>query len=158
MLAKVIRPKRRVALAETRFDRRINYVCGKASAIALGNLAGAWTDAAFQMNLVAGGNHRIVRPCRHLVLSWGDGENPTDRNALAAARLVMREMGWQQHQYVLAVHRDRRNVHVHVVINRVHPLTGKAKLLRRQERYDERSLRNRRHRKRADGRRRATRG
>ena len=53
--------------------------CGKASAIALGNLAGAWTDAAFQMNLVAGGNHRIVRPCRHLVLSWGDGENPTDR-------------------------------------------------------------------------------
>lgn len=97
MLAKVIRPKRRVAFAETRFDRRINYVCGKASAIALGNLAGAWTDAAFQMNLVAGGNHRIVRPCRHLVLSWGDGENPTDRNALAAARLVLREMGWQQH-------------------------------------------------------------
>ena len=126
MLAKMIRSKRRVAVAETRFDRRVDYVCSKASAIALGNLAGAWTDAAFQMNLVAGGNDRIVRPCRHLVLSWGDGENPADRIALGAARVVLREMGWQQHQYVLAVHRDRRNVHVHVVLNRVHPLTGRA--------------------------------
>lgn len=93
MLAKMIRSKWRVAVAETRFDRRVDYVCSKASAVALGNLAGAWTDAAFQMNLVAGGNDRIVRPCRHLVLSWGDGENPADRIALGAARAVLREMG-----------------------------------------------------------------
>lgn len=126
MLAEVIRPKRGVVSAETRFNKRVDYVCGKASAIALGNLAGAWTDAAFQMNHVARGNDRVMQPCRHLVLSWGDGENPTDREALSAARRVLREMGWQQNQYVLAVHRDRRNVHVHVVLNRVHPLTGTA--------------------------------
>lgn len=126
MLAKAIRSKRRVATADDSFERRVNYVCGKACAIFLGNLAGAWNDAAFQMRTVARGNHRVVRPCYHLVLSWGDGENPPDQDALAAARMVLRKMGWQSHQHVLAAHRDRHNAHVHVILNRVHPLTGKA--------------------------------
>ncbi|RJL05507.1 hypothetical protein D3P06_06620 [Paracoccus aestuarii] len=126
MLAKVIAPRRRAAGAESRFAKRIAYVCGKASSIMLGNLAGLWTDAAFQMVAVAGMNQRLRRRCYHMVLSWGDGENPGDKAALAAAWGVLREMGWLRYQYVLAVHRDRRNVHVHVVLNRVDPLTGKT--------------------------------
>ncbi|MBV0892965.1 relaxase/mobilization nuclease domain-containing protein [Paracoccus sp. Z118] len=126
MLAKVITPRRRPPRAETGFAKRVAYACHKATAIALGNLAGGWTDAAFQMQAVARMNKRLQRRCYHMVLSWGDGENPTDEAALAAAKGVLREMGWQGHQHVLAVHRDRRNVHVHVVLNRVNPLTGKA--------------------------------
>ena len=126
MLAKVIRSKRRPTLADAGFTRRVTYVCRKAASIVLGNLAGSWTDAAFQMTAVAGMNERVRKPCYHMVLSWGDGENPDDRQVLAAARDVLRRMGWQEHQYVLAVHRDRLNVHVHVVLNRVHPLSGKT--------------------------------
>lgn len=126
MLAKVIRSRSRPTLADTGFARRVTYVCRKATAIVLGNLAGSWTDTAFQMAAVAGMNERVRRPCYHMVLSWGDGENPDDRQVLAAARDVLRRMGWQEHQHVLAVHRDRMNVHVHVVLNRVHPLSGKA--------------------------------
>lgn len=126
MLAKVIAPRRRAPGAESRFAKRVVYVCGKASSIMLGNLAGLWTDAAFQMEAVSGMNQRLRRKCYHMVLSWGDGENPGDEAALAAARGVLREMGWLRYQHVLAVHRDRRNVHVHVVLNRVDPLTGET--------------------------------
>ena len=126
MLAKVIRSKRRPTLADAGFTRRVTYVCRKAASIVLGNLAGSWTDAAFQMTAVAGMNERVRKPCYHMVLSWGDGENPRDHEVLAAARAVLRELGWQENQHVLAVHRDRLNVHVHVVLNRVHPLRGKA--------------------------------
>ena len=125
MLAKVIGPGRGRA-RETGFTGRVAYVCRKATTIALGHLAGLWTDAAFQMQAVAGLNARLRRPCYHMVLSWGDGENPDDRKAIAAARGMLTEMGWGEHQHVLAVHRDRRNVHVHLVLNRVHPITGKA--------------------------------
>ena len=126
MLAKVIGPGRRTVHTESDFTRRVAYVCRKAATIALGHLAGVWRDAAFQMQAVAGMCGRLRRPCYHLVLSWGDGENPDNREAIAAARGVLAEMGWREHQHVLAVHRDRRNVHVHLVLNRVHPLTGKA--------------------------------
>ena len=126
MLAKVITPRRRASCAESRFARRVAYACRKATAIALGNLAGLWTDAAVQMEAVGRMNQRLRRKCYHMVLSWGDGENPADEAVLAAAKGVLREMGWQGHQHVMAVHRDRCNTHVHVVLNRVHPLTSKA--------------------------------
>lgn len=126
MLAKVIRSRRRPTPADAGFARRVTYVCRKATAIVLGHLAGCWTDASFQMAVVAGMNERVRKPCYHMVLSWGDGESPDDRQALAAAQDVLRRMGWHEHQYVLAVHRDRLNVHVHVVLNRVHPVSGKA--------------------------------
>jgi len=61
-----------------------------------------------------------------MVLSWGDGEAPSDAEALTAGRMVLRQMGWQDHQHVLAVHRDRPNLHLHMVLNRVHPRTGRA--------------------------------
>lgn len=126
MLAKVIRSRRRLTPADAGFVRRVTYVCRKATAVVLGHLAGCWPDASFQMAVVAGMNERVRRPCYHMVLSWGDGESPDDRQALAAAQDVLRRMGWQEQQYVLAVHRDRVNVHVHVVLNRVHPVSGKA--------------------------------
>ncbi|MEE2860077.1 MAG: relaxase/mobilization nuclease domain-containing protein [Paracoccus sp. (in: a-proteobacteria)] len=127
MIAKVIHPKRRAcAGAEDRFAARLRYACGKAAAIETGNLVGTWPAAAVQMRVVAAASARVRQPCHHVVLSWGDGEAPSDTAALAAGRMVVLRMGWQDHQHVLAVHRDRPNLHVHLVLNRVHPRTGRA--------------------------------
>lgn len=127
MIAKVIHPKSRArAGAADRFAARLRYACGKAAAVEMGNLVGTWPAAAVQMCVVAAASTRVRQPCHHVVLSWGDGEVPSDTAALAAGRMVLRQMGWQDHQHVLAIHRDRPNLHVHLVLNRVHPLTGKA--------------------------------
>lgn len=127
MIAKVIHPKRRArAGAEDHFAERLRYVCGKAAVVETGNLVGTWPAAAVQMRVVAAASTRVRQPCHHVVLSWGDGEAPSDMAALAAGRMVLRRMGWQEHQHVLAVHRDRPNLHVHLVLNRVHPRTGRT--------------------------------
>lgn len=127
MIAEVIHPKRRArACAADRFAARLRYVCGKAAAIEMGNLVGPWPAAAVQMRVVAAASTRVRQPCHHVVLSWGDGEAPSDTEALAAGRMVLRQMGWRDHQHVLAIHRDRPNLHVHLVLNRVHPRTGRA--------------------------------
>ncbi|MFL2779339.1 MAG: relaxase/mobilization nuclease domain-containing protein [Paracoccus marcusii] len=127
MIAKVIHPKRRArAGAEDRFAARLRYACGKAAVVEMGNLVGTWPAAAVQMRVVAATSTRVRQPCYHVVLSWGDGEAPPDAAALAAGRMMLRQMGWQDHQHVLAIHRDRPNLHVHIVLNRVHPRTGKA--------------------------------
>lgn len=127
MIAKVIHPKRRArAGAADRFAARLRYTCGKAAAVEMGNLVGTWPAAAVQMHVVAASSTRVRQPCHHVVVSWGDGEAPSDAAALAAGRMMLRQMGWKDHQHVLAIHRDRPNLHVHIVLNRVHPRTGKA--------------------------------
>ncbi|WP_168201336.1 relaxase/mobilization nuclease domain-containing protein [Qingshengfaniella alkalisoli] len=126
MLAKVIHSRRRHKPSAVSFKALIDYCCGKACIVVTGNLAGDWRDAALQMRVCAGRNARLRDPAYHLVLSWGDGEQPRDAEIIAAARLVIRELDGAAYQYVIAVHRDRRNVHCHIVLNRVHPLTGRA--------------------------------
>ncbi|HBV6967220.1 TPA: relaxase/mobilization nuclease domain-containing protein [Klebsiella pneumoniae] len=60
------------------------------------------------------------------VLSWPPGENPTDEQMHEAGLLHLKNQGLEGHQYVMSVHRDTDNVHIHFVANRVHPETGRA--------------------------------
>ncbi len=126
MLAKMIRTRRDGLTARAIFASRVGYCCGKASAISSVNLAGDWRDAPMQMAVSAGLNPALRDPSCHFVLSWADGENPRDAEIIAAARIAVRALGASLHQYVTAVHRNRPNVHAHVVLNRVHPLSGKV--------------------------------
>lgn len=125
MLAKVI-PDRGAATADPGFAARIGYVCAKARQIELRNLAGGWIHAADQMRCIAGLNPRKRRPCRHIVLSWSPLERPTDAQMIAAARRVLRDLGAADHQAVIALHRDRPHRHVHIILNLIHPLTGRT--------------------------------
>lgn len=78
------------------------------------------------MQMTRGLNEAVQHPAAHIILSWPETDCPSDTAMITAARLAMIEFGAGSHQKVIAVHRDRPNPHVHIVLNRVHPVTGKA--------------------------------
>lgn len=61
----------------------------------------------------------------HYVLSWREGERPHARQVEEAVDIFLDELGWSDHQSVYALHDDTDNMHLHVVVNRVHPTTLK---------------------------------
>lgn len=125
MLAKVIRRTTGIRGADP-FAGRIAYVCAKASRIATANLAGGWQQAAWQMGVAAGLTPACRQPAYHLVLSWSPLEQPTEEAMLAAARAILQDFGAGGHQHVIALHHDRPHRHVHVILNRIHPISGRV--------------------------------
>ncbi|MFA4110218.1 relaxase/mobilization nuclease domain-containing protein, partial [Xanthomonas perforans] len=82
--------------------------------------------AAIEMWGTSALSARIKDPVFAGVLSWQSGENPTDEQMHEAGLLHLKNQGMEGHQYVMSVHRDTDNVHIHFVANRVHPETGRA--------------------------------
>lgn len=82
----------------------------------------AWRE----MLAVADMNGRVKDPVYHAVLSWRADENPTDEQMFEAGRAALKAVGLEEHQYLLAVHRDTDNIHLHMMANRVHPETYRA--------------------------------
>ncbi len=126
MIAKVCHNGIGVRASGCPFDARIDYVCRKAVEIRCVNLGGTWKDAREQMLMTRGLNGAVQHPATHIILSWPETDHPSNSAMISAARLVMVDLDAGTHQMVMAIHRDRRNPHVHVVLNRVHPVTGKA--------------------------------
>ena len=109
------------------FEPGIAYVCEKAGAVLLRNLTGDdWRDAATEMRLTSELSKKVKKPYYHLVLSWHEQEQPSDTQMLAAMAQMLEALGLEEHQAVFGTHRDRRHLHVHAVVNTVHPFTGKA--------------------------------
>lgn len=79
--------------------------------------------AAAEMNMVAEQNVRKKDPVYHFILSWRTEDDPLDSDIFDATRYCIEQIGMGEHQYVSAIHRDTDNVHCHVAINRVHPVT-----------------------------------
>lgn len=126
MLAKVIPNHPLKGCKAQSFSARVTYICDKAATVALMNLAGNWTDAADQMRYAALLNQRVRTPVCHIMLSWSETETPSKTDQINAARMVLRDFGATAHQAVIAVHIDRPSRHAHIVLNRVHQVTGKA--------------------------------
>ncbi len=82
--------------------------------------------AAAEMRAVAAQNARVQDPVYHVVVSWPSSERPLDDEAFACGAHVLRAVGMAGHQYVFAIHRDTKNVHMHIAVNRVSPLTFAA--------------------------------
>jgi len=57
----------------------------------------------------------------HYVLSWREGERPNLDQVEEAVSIFMDELGLGGHQVIYALHADTDNIHLHLVINRVHP-------------------------------------
>ena len=66
------------------------------------------------------------RPALHLSLSWHPSETPSRDEMLKAARDALEWLDLDEHQAVVAAHNDEPQPHVHVVVNTVHPVTGKT--------------------------------
>ena len=97
--------------------------------------------AALEFQAVANESRRTTNPYLHVVVSWRDGEAPTNAEVFAAGRHVLEALGLGQHQYVIAIHRDTGNVHAHLAANRVNPETYRAQHLSMSYAKIDRSLR-----------------
>jgi len=82
--------------------------------------------AAAEMRGVANENARVKDPVYHYQLCWQPGERPTRVQWEAAATKTIRQLGFDEHQYILSAHSDTEHFHVHVMVNRVHPETYRA--------------------------------
>ena len=65
-------------------------------------------------------------PINHYVLSWPQGEQPTPDQIEAAVDLLLDTMGLTGHQTIYGLHADTDNRHLHLMVNRVHPVTRKV--------------------------------
>lgn len=122
MIAKV--PARRLD-RKSSFAALVRYVSDGASAIEhspdLWDVESAATDMARVASL-----SRARDPVYHYVLSWREGENPSDAQAFAAVTSTLSALNLHENQWVAAVHRNTKNVHAHVAANRVNLDTCKA--------------------------------
>jgi hypothetical protein len=82
--------------------------------------------AARIMRATAAQNVRVKEPVYHVALSFDPGD-VVDRAAMErVADRVLETLGLKEHQVVIVAHADRDHPHVHLLINRVHPETGKV--------------------------------
>lgn len=78
------------------------------------------------MRAVAEQSLRCQKPVYHLVVSWSKGENPTDELMRTVGATTLSDLDLHEHQAILIAHTDTAHKHLHMVVNRVHPETGKA--------------------------------
>ncbi|MCB1622314.1 MAG: relaxase/mobilization nuclease domain-containing protein [Thiothrix sp.] len=62
-------------------------------------------------------------PCYHLVFSFPPGEKPKGDILADIEHELCKSIGLGDHQRISAIHDDTDNYHVHVAINKVHPVT-----------------------------------
>lgn len=65
-----------------------------------------------------------TNPVLHYTLSWAIGEKPTPEHMRGTALSSLNAIGLDQHQAVMAAHSDKQHLHVHIVLNTIHPETG----------------------------------
>ena len=78
--------------------------------------------AAREMRITANQSRgSVVR--RSFAVSYHPSEDLRDEEVVSDLDLFREKMGLEEHQAVIAVHRDRAHVHAHLVVNSVHPET-----------------------------------
>lgn len=78
------------------------------------------------MRATANKSRRCKSPVYHFVISWTPEENPSEDLKRRIVADTCADLELAEHQRIVIAHQDTRHAHVHVVINRVHPDTGKA--------------------------------
>ncbi|MBN6739848.1 relaxase/mobilization nuclease domain-containing protein [Acidithiobacillus sp. MC6.1] len=68
-------------------------------------------------------------PVYHLVLSWREedslaGGSPNAKQVEDCVKHTLKALGMEECQAVWAIHRDTKDDHVHIAVNRVHPVKG----------------------------------
>jgi hypothetical protein len=89
------------------------------------NLAGLDT-VAVQMEGIAFLNPRCKDALCHYELAWPPGERPTQPQWMDCASHTLKELGYQDHQFMVVAHDDKKHFHIHIMVNKVHPETFKA--------------------------------
>ncbi len=58
----------------------------------------------------------------HLIVSFRPGERPSAETLRAIEARVCQRLGFGEHQRVSVLHHDTNNVHLHLAINKIHPM------------------------------------
>jgi hypothetical protein len=82
--------------------------------------------ATLEMESLAFQNKRSADPVMHLLLSWRENENPTQKQVTEAVEITLKELNLSQCQAVYALHQNTDNMHLHICVNRIDPDTAKA--------------------------------
>lgn len=69
---------------------------------------------------------KLVKPVFAYSLSWHPEQDPGKEEMLGAARESLERLGLAEHEAAIVSHTDTEHPHVHVIVNRTHPLTGVA--------------------------------
>ncbi len=70
---------------------------------------------------------RSKDPIEHYVLSWREGERrPTPQHIEKAVEILLGEFGMEDHQCLYGLHQNTDNFHLHLMLNRADPLSGRA--------------------------------
>lgn len=77
---------------------------------------------------------KLEKPVFAYSLSWHPEQEPDRKHMLDTARRSLRMMGLDEHEALIVAHQDEPQKHVHVIVNRVHPITGKAGDVRNSKR------------------------
>ena len=65
-------------------------------------------------------------PVKTISLSWHPDHRVTPEHMIQTADAFLKHMGWHDHQAVYVAHRDTKHPHIHIILNRVHPETGRT--------------------------------
>jgi hypothetical protein len=90
-----------------------------------------WRTAEDQAYLkMQAGVKRGGRVCedsvKTLSMSWHKDDRPDVQHMVDSADAFVKHMGWEQHQAVYVGHNDTEHRHIHVILNRVNPDTGRT--------------------------------
>lgn len=69
---------------------------------------------------------KLQKPVVHYSLSWAKDERPSRREMSGAVAGSLKTLGLENRQALVVAHGDTEHPHVHVIVNRVDPETGKA--------------------------------
>ena len=87
----------------------------------------SYTKDAHRLEMIALAEcSRSRDPTVHYVLSWPEHERPSPNQADEAVKLLLDEFGTPNHQVIYALHDDTDNRHLHILLNRVDPVTEKC--------------------------------
>ena len=75
---------------------------------------------------LAATGRKTVDPVYHFALTWEPSERPGPDEMKQAARSAIARLGFDGHEAVLAAHNDKDHAHIHVVLNRINPETGRT--------------------------------
>ena len=84
------------------------------------------TKVAEIMVATASRSKRCQNAAYHMSINWREDENPSPEIMQEIAFKTLELAGLAEHQALAMGHGDKKHAHLHMMINRVHPETGRA--------------------------------
>lgn len=98
-------------------------------------------DVYETMWLTSLNNKNVADPVVHGIISWREGEVPTEKQMKEAVEIWLKEHNYSECQTFWAAHKDTNNTHIHVCVNRVDPVTYKPHIKGWYKKANERAAR-----------------